>query len=863
MKNSPQNLLKYVLSFLVLTMVLSACSTKKNTFMSRNYHNMVAHYNGYFNAREILKEENKKRIEAHKDDYSQLLPIFIYPTEDQSKALIPQMDIVIEKSSTVIERHSIYKRKKEHVKWIDDSYYLIGQAQFNKGNLVSAEETFLYIYQGFKKEPIRYDAMLWLIRTHIEKGEWDKVETYFEVIDKDVSYPDEKLGLLNAVYADYHIKKDEDYDNAILRLEEAIRFTEDRDDKRRYTYILGQIYQKKGYLKKANELYADVLKLRPDYVMAFNAKISRAIAYDSESNNSEDIKKELNKMLKDRKNVEFYDQIYFALAELALTEKEEELAITYLKKSTKVSTVNIKQKALSFYKLADIYFSRPNYINAQAYYDSTTIYLPKDHSEYYVADEKNKSLTDLVRNLKIVQLQDSLLKVSNLSEKEQKRLVNDLISEYKKQQERERLQREAAALAKAETASGGTAAPPGGSGEWYFFNPTSMAFGLSEFKRLWGDRPLEDNWRRSNKQSTIVEVQNVNADESGGSVQDNATEVIDDPKLSEETYLKNIPKTFNDRLIANGKIAEALYSIGFIFKESFEDYPSAIQAFERLVKDFDTSSKALPAHYQLYRIYLYQNDQENAKLHKDWVLENHPFSEYAYIIKDPNYNKQARATKEKVESFYAATYRLFEYGLYNDVIASCLKADTVFNSEHLKEKFDFLKAKAIGYTRTLEEFKISLEEVIKKYPEDPVKEQAAQILAYINKNAVAPPKPLNTDSYVIEDDENHIVLIKVNQQNNQNDRVKNLVTNFNTKYFKNVKFDVSKILIGSNQNMLMIRTFDDKRDAMNYYNMIQKQSTLDPSIKEGVYLITNKNLRTLFKEKNIDAYAAFFNAKYF
>lgn len=204
-----------------------------------------------------------------------------------------------------------------------------------------------------------------------------------------------------------------------------------------------------------------------------------------------------------------------------------------------------------------------------------------------------------------------------------------------------------------------------------------------------GDRPLEDNWRRSNKQSTIVEVQNGNLDETGGSDQGSTAEAIDDPKLSEETYLKNIPKTFNDRLVANGKIAEALYSIGFIFKESFEDYPSAIQAFERLVNDFDTSSKALPAHYQLYRIYLYQNNQESARLHKDWVLENHPFSEYAYIIKDPNYNKQAKATKEKVESFYAATYRLFEYGLYTDVIASCLKADTVFNSQHLKEKFDF------------------------------------------------------------------------------------------------------------------------------------------------------------------------------
>lgn len=864
MKNKQHNRVKYFILLVVSATLMIGCSTKKNTFMRRAYHNLVAHYNGYFNAREILKEENEKLISMHKDDYSQLLPIFIYPTEDQNKALIPQMDIVIEKSSTVIERHSIYKRKKEHIKWIDDSYYLIGQAEFNKGNLVSAEQTFLYIYQGFKTEPIRYDAMLWLIRTHIEKGEWDKVETYFEVIEKDVSFPDEKLGLFNAIYADYHIKKDEDYENAMLRLEDAIRFTEERENKRRYTYILAQIYQKKGFLKRANELYADVLELRPDYIMAFNSKINRAIAYDSESSNSENIKKVLYKMLKDRKNEEFYDQVYFALAELALTEKEEALAIDYLKKSTKVSTVNIKQKALSFYKLADVYFAQPDYINAQAYYDSTTIYLPKDHSDYYIADEKNISLQELVKNLKMVELQDSLMKISGLSEKEQKRLVNDLINDYKREKERERILKEAAALAKADEAMSDAAALPGNSRGWYFYNPTSMAFGLSEFKRLWGARPLEDNWRRSNKQSVIPDISEVVADgvvDEGGTIA--AGELIEDPNLSEETYLKNIPQTFNDKLIANGKIAEALYSIGFIFKESFEDYPSAIKAFERITKDFDTSSKALPAHYQLYRIYLYQDDKEYAKVHRDWVLENHPFSEYAYIIKDPNYNKQTRATKEKVESFYAATYRLYEYGLYGDVISSCLKADSVFNSDHLEEKFDFLKAKAIGHIRPIGEFKVALQDVIKAYPDDPVKEQAQQILDYINSNSSAEPKQAKNTNYTYEEEENHIVLIKVDQLNNQNDRIKNLVVNFNSSYFRNRTFDVSKILVGSNQSMLMIRTFDNKIDAMNYYTILQKQSNLEPTVKDGVSLITNKNLRTLFKEKDLDSYEAFFKSTYF
>jgi tetratricopeptide (TPR) repeat protein len=828
--------------------------------MSRNYHNLVSHYNGYFNAREILKAENKKLIENHKDDYSQVLPIFIYPTEEQSKAMIPQMDVVIEKSSKVIERHSIYQRKKEHVKWIDDTYYLVGQAQFNKGMLVSAEETFLYIYQAFKKEPIRYDGLLWLLKTLIEQKDWEKVDTYSRMLEDDVRFPKEKEGLYNAIYADFLLKKDKDIEKAIPRLEEAIKLTDDKRSKRRYTYVLAQLYQKKGYLKKANDLYADVLTLRPDYVMAFNCKINRAIAYDVASNNADDIKKQLRKMLKDSKNEEFFDQIYFALAELAITQKDEPLAVQYLKKSAQVSTVNVKQKALSYYKLAGIYFNRPDYINAQAYYDSTTIYLPQDHEAYFLADEKNKSLLELVKNLKIVQLQDSLLKISNLSEKEQKRLVNDIISEYKSEKERARLAEEAALFA---AQNGGKSAVniPGTSNGWYFYNPTSMAFGLAEFKKIWGDRKLQDNWRRSNKQSAFPDPVEVGDGQSDVAAAANGGVKVADPKLDQDTYLKNIPKDYNEKLAAHGKVVEALYNIGLIFKESFEDLPSGIKAFERIVDQYDTSQLALPAHYQLYRIYLKQDEKVLAEKHKDWVLENHPFSEYAYIIKNPNYNKQTKATKEKVESFYTATYRLYEYGLYGDVISSCDKADSVFNSDHLKAKFDYLKAKAIGKTRPLEEFKKELSSVIANHPDDPVKGQAQSILDYINSNNASPSTPKKS-SYVVNADDGHIILVEVDDKNNKNDALKNQISIFNEQFFRNEKFEVSKILIGSNQNMLMIRSFDNKSQAMNYFGLLTRTSDIAEITNGITYAITNENLRMLFKEKNFSEYITFFNANY-
>ncbi len=855
---------KFLTLFAVISIVAVGCSTKKNTFMSRNYHNMLARFNGYFNAREIMKEERKNLLQNHQEDYSQILPIFIYPTESQSKSMIPQMDVIIEKCSKVIERHSIYKRKKEHVKWIDDCYHLIGQAEFYKGNLVSASQSFLYVYQAFKKEDIRYEAILWEIRTQIQLKAWDKVETYFQLVDKDVSFPKDLEGLYNAIYADYHIKKDQDFDKAIIRLEEAVNLTDDRDDKRRYTFILAQIYQKKSYRKKANDLYADVLKLRPDYIMSFNAKINRAIAYDVASNSAEDIIKQLKKMLRDTKNTDFYDQVYYALAELAITQGDEKQGVTYLKKSAKVSTSNVKQKALSYYRLADIYFARPDYINAQSYYDSTTIYLPPEHPDYYKADEKNKSLLDLVKNLKTVQLQDSLLKISALSEKDQKKLINDLIKDYQNEIERKKLIEQNALLAA--QSNGGRVAIPGGSSEWYFYNPTSMAFGLSEFMRDWGQRKLEDNWRRSDKQATFSN--NTNDDNTGITQKpstDGSTTANDDsgsdPKLDQDNYLKDIPNDYNDKLAAHGKIVQALYNIGFIFKESFENYPEAIKSFERIVDQYDTSSKVLPAHYQLYRIYLKQEEKELAQVHKDWVLENHPFSEYAYIIKNPNYNKQTQATKEKIESFYSATYKLFEYGLYNDVISSCEKADSIFNSDHLGSKFDFLRAKAIGHSQSVENFKIALTAVINEYPEDPVKEKAQQILDYINNKKSTVAK-VEESKYKVDDEVQHIVIILLNAEEASNTAFKNKVSQFNAQYFRKKELSISDVLLGENQNMLMVRSFSTKADALKYYDVLTTTSEMAAKIKARTYVITNENLRVLFQEKDIEEYKKFFTKNY-
>lgn len=856
---------RFSVLLIVAVLLTVSCSKEKNTALTRAFHNTTSHYNGYFNAREIIKEQERIVKAGYKEDYSQILPIFIYPDEATSQSMYPEMDKVIEKCSEVIERHSIYKKKKENVKWIDDAYFLIGKARFYKQESSLAEQTFLWVFQSYKKDPQRYRGLNWLIKSFIETEQWDRAEEFIDLAEEQLrKYPEELKGHFYAIYADYHFKKDRDYDKTIENLELAAALTKKKEDRRRYIFVLAQLYQKKNNLQLATERYSKVLKLNPDYTMRFNARISRAIAFDATGGDSESIKKELNKMLKDIKNEEFRDQIYYALAELELKEDNEPLAIEYLKKSAKFSVSNKRQKGLSYLKLADIYFEQPHYINAQAYYDSTIQNLPKEHPEYFPTEDKNNSLQNLVANLKTIQLQDSLLMLSNLSEKEREKKVKEIIKEIQEEEER-REQAELAKIQERQNAAGLSANNFGsinGRGKTYFYNPNTIALGAADFNQVWGTRKNEDNWRRSKKLSGSLIAQN---QQSQNPTQDAAQkEEEESEKYDPEFYLKNIPKDINEQLEAHGKIAEALFNVGTIFKESFIDYQSAIESFERVTKEYDTSKFNLPSHYQLYRIYKINQEEEKAQIEKDWVLDNYPFSEYAYLIKNPNYNKESKETKEKVEEFYIATYKLYQYNLYSDVITSCEKADETFQNNHLKAKFDFLKAKSIGNIKSKEEFKLALEAVVKDHPEDPVKKSAEEILRFLNKKGgAADNKPKVQYKYNEEDKHIFIVSAQVTKTSNFQ-QLKNNLADFNRDFFREKKLKVTQSALNKN-SLYLVRTFNDQESAIRYIKAFRNNSALMlqlKSIQAKNYLISNTNFRTLFQSKDESLYLNFFNEEY-
>ena len=310
---------------------------------------------------------------SKKDNYLEMLPVYVLPDEEAQKALYPQMDEIIDKCSTVIDRHSMEIKKKEYNKWIDDNFLLIGIANYYKGKYATAQEMFSYCAKKYKGEDSRFDAALWLARTYIEQKQYNRAVTVLSAIERDTGKdrPKDFLAKFETVYSDLFLRQ-ERYQDALPHLEDAARLTTDKQKKARITFILGQTYKQLSNSRKAIDAYIEVVKLRPDYEMEFYAKISQALAYDRRLD-PQKILDMLWAMAKDEKNAEYYDQIYYALAEIEIENQNIEKGIEHLKTSAAKSISNPRQKGQSYLRLAEIYFTDREYVLSKSYYDSTAI----------------------------------------------------------------------------------------------------------------------------------------------------------------------------------------------------------------------------------------------------------------------------------------------------------------------------------------------------------------------------------------------------------------------------------------------------------------------------------------------------------
>ena len=884
----------------MLLLPVSSCSVKKNNFLSRSYHKTLAHYNGYFNAREKVKEGAKQLFDGQKDQYDRILSIFKYGDKNSAKAVNPTMDEAIKKVSLVIQRHSMDIEGTERNRWIPQSYLIIGLAQFYKHETWTAIESFQYISAQYRNDPVKYEALLWLVQCYLRLGKTPDAEFLLSTLRDDPKMPVRLKPFFHAVYADYFLLMN-DYEQAVEKLEVAAVTSKKRSDRVRYHFITGQIYQKLGEYNRAVDKYNIVIKSKPAYEMDFNARINRALCIDVNSPDGKDIKRILTRMLSDEKNLEYHDQIYYALAEVALKENNTPEAIELLKKSTASSVSNDNQKAISYLKLADIYFKQPEYLLAQTYYDSTVAFLTKDHPDYPTIINTHENLTKLIQNLKVIMAEDSLQTLAAKSPSEREAFVDGLIK--KENEEREKAEQEKREREKEEQESktenegdpffnaqqGGRPAPGGQQGGgWYFSNQSAVSFGFNEFIRIWGNRKLEDNWRRSNR-ATFIESAPGGDEELaaldsaallGQAVRDSVLQALNAKK--KKAYLDSIPATAEQKARSDAKIVEAYYNVGLIYKEQLRDNKAAGSSFETLMQRYPDNQYKIPTYYNLYRVYLTLGNEEKSDYYKNIILKDYPDTEYAKIILNPDYFKDQQKKVAIQKVFYENTYRAYLNKQYADVIERKEMADSLFPGSELAPKFELLKALAIGRLRPVAEFEVSLKGVVAKYPADTVATKAKEILAKINPSmyqqpkdtlksgsaatpeVVQPAKP-KTPYRVNADTLQYVIMVFPNNNVVGSNELKVAVSNYNTKFYSVKKLQISNSFLGTEYQFLMIRQFTDKEDALAYLDgLLSDEEAFQgidlPTVRSVV--ITPDNLLLLMQSKDVDEYEFFYGENY-
>jgi len=876
-----------LIGLIALSLGLGGCSTKKNTFTRRTYHNLTAHYNAYWNGNESFKEGVRTLDKNVKDNYTSVLPVYKYGTQQDAQSVVPNMDRAIEKSSKVIQRHSMYFKRKEYVRWIDDSYLLIGKAYLYKKEFPNARRTFEFVTNRFSQEDSRYQAELWLARTYNQSKEFEKSVTILDNLNSSLKKGEAPASLEKdfvKVYANHYILQQQ-YSKSIKYLQRAIELNRKKKDRNRLRFILAQIYQELGEMDDAARLYNLVIRKNPSYEMSFNSKINLAKTYDVKSSNRSAIVKKLNKMLRDSKNEEYYDQVYYALAEIYLKDGQTEKAIEYLTLSVASSVENDFQKSVSSLDLAELHFEKPEYSLAQAYYDTAMQFLPEEFPNYKAIRDKTEILTELITNLQSISYQDSLQRMALMPDDKRNAILDELIKKIAEEEARQREEESERrqTLSMMEQASRQESRSMQQSGGWYFSNPQAVSFGFTEFQKKWGRRKLEDLWRLSNKQIVTdfdEETEVAQADSLGAD--STAVAKITDPK-KREYYLQDLPMTEEKMAASNALIEEAYYNIGYIYKDGLKDNAKSIEAFETLLAKFPEHEHKLQVYYQLYKNNEDLPDAERAEYYRQLIVRDFPESDYAKIIIDPNYNLVLQAQRNAASTLYQNTYNAYMNNQFYLVINNYNEAVEKYQESDLLSKFEFLKAMSLGNVQNLDTLATSLEYLVATYPESDVKPLAVDILSRLRRDEdgnmalLETPSAFDSTGMPVKEPEAvasiytsnpasvHFFMALVDGARTNINALKIRLSDFNTKFFITQQLKINSIVFMDDIQMITVGNFESAERALNYYQAVLDNEYVNTQIRDAeksIFAISVDNYPIFYREKNIEDYYKFFNQNY-
>ncbi len=870
----------FYLSAIFALLFVFSCSTKKNTWTRRAYHNVTCHYNVFWNGVQSQIEGVDNLKNKVEEDYSEVLRVYNYGTKQDAKELNPKMDRAIKKASIAIQRHSMYFSGKELNKYVMRSYLLMGKAYFYKQEYISARRVFDYIAKNYSYDPIHYKGLLWLAKTYIQTEQYQKAEAVLNMLatkQNEKDFPTDVYNELPLVNADLYLAQKR-YDVAYSYLERGLEINKDKEIKTRLNFILGQINQKEGDFERAKQYYRKVIKSSPPFKMDFEARLNLAKCYTGNGDGSKEILKVLNKMLKDTKNQNYLDQIYYALADVALKNKNDSLAVDYLKLSVSTSSNNKKQKALSALKLGEMFFDNGDYVNSQAYYDTAVSFMPESFPDKELIKNRASTLSIMVNYLQTIHDQDSLQKLAKMDSADMLAIIDNRIAEYRAEKQRkqkeEQEMREAGGTQFVSPGGRNPGVVLGGSRDWYFYNATTKARGYSEFLRKWGQRKLEDNWFLSDKRQMLSSFEE---GETADTTVKDTTSVpgADDPE-NRAYYLKNLPKTDADFKISDSLMIEAYNKLGFLYREELHDTVGAFKTYLEFEKRFPENRYQLETWFSLYQLYKAKHKSDSSQYYKNLILGKYPQSDYAKLINDPDYFVKKATNKNKAVQLYEKTYKAFKREQYLRVITYAEKGiEQAGNDTALLPRFMYLKAIALGKVDVPDTLYTLLKTLVQQYPQSAVTPMAKDIIQVLAEeygigdtaaiNKLSEKEKEEKSPYVFQPDSPHFVMFVVLSDKVKVRPLKVRISDFNRKYFRLKSLKVKSLMLDNQRVIITIGNFSNKNDADNYFQAIKNDEYVFSGVSsEGVFpfTISLKNYPVFYREKDQKGYQKFWDKYY-
>ncbi|MCW4118708.1 hypothetical protein ONT17_08090 [Prevotella copri] len=769
-----QNTFHYALGFVFLTiaLILTGCSTQKNTAQSRWWHAFNAKYNTYYNGTLAYIDGSLEKETENKDNYTEQIPLYTVSNKNSREIGKANFDRAIEKCEKAIHQHSIKRRPEwtknrrktaKDIEWLSRREYnpflwkawmLMGRSQFYQGDFESAAATFSYMSRLYATQPAIYGkARAWLAKCYIEQNwNYDAEDVIRNMLRDSIHWRAQKEW--DYTFADYYIHTG-NAEQAIPYLRKVISHEMRRKQKAREWYLMGQLQASIGNKKEAYKAFRHVIRQNPPYELAFNARI--AMTEVMAKDNAGKMISRLKRMAASDNNKEYQDQIYYAIGNIHLSRKDTLQAITAYEKGNQKSTRNGIEKGVLLLHLGDLYWTKEKFSDARRCYGEAIGLLDKDRKDYQQLANRSKVLDELVPYTDAVQLQDSLQQLARMSEKERNAAIDRVIDALKKKEKKERNR-------KAEEEAESTLRQDGGNfannnnfassnspqknnensantpanGQWYFYSPLTVSQGKAQFQKLWGKRDNVDNWQRINK--TVV-ANAAGAEEMTDEQRDSLAQAAEQEELLKQTsdsavndphrreyYLAQIPFTPEQLAESNKLLEDGLYHAGVIFKDKLDNLPLSRKSLLRLVNNHPDYAHLDDAYYHLYLLYSRERKPEMAQTYLQKLKAEYPESQWTTLLSDPYYAENAKRGVQIEDSLYTLTYQAFRDGEYDKVERNAQISRNRFPDGANRDKFLFIGGLSKLNDGDIKSCLADLKEVVSKYPDSRLSEMAGMII---------------------------------------------------------------------------------------------------------------------------------------